>query len=108
MGYSLPSTSLLWGKECAASDDEVETSTSTHHESHESNVKDRECKNLAKLIKREGITHDAYNASTSRWPKPSWCKQPSRSSEIDSNEYELDTLLEGTSIVDMEVDVIHT
>ena len=51
--------------------------------------------------------HNANNASTSKWPKPSWCKHPSRSSEIDSNEYEWDTLLDGTSTVDMEVNVIH-
>lgn len=48
------------------------------------------------------------NTSTSRHPKPFWCKHPSRSSMTDSNEYEWDTLLGGSSIVDMDVDMIHT
>ena len=52
--------------------------------------------------------HDANEASTSRHPKPSWCKHPSRSSEIDSNEYEWDTLSKGASMIDMEIDVIHS
>ena len=52
--------------------------------------------------------HNDEEPSTSRRPKPSWCKHPSRSSETDSNEYEWDTLSEGASIIDMEIDVIHS
>ena len=64
--------------------------------------------NLARLIEREGIIHNDNEASTSRRPKPSWCKYSSRSLETDSNEYEWDTLSEGASTIDMEVDVIHS
>ena len=43
----------------------------------------------------------------SRNPKPSWCKNPSQDLKIDSNEYEWNFFLE-PSIVDMDVDVVHT
>ena len=58
------------------------------------------------LIEREGVTLDDIQASTSRHPKPSWCKNPSRSSEMSSHEYECDSFLE-PSIVDVNVYVIH-
>ena len=59
------------------------------------------------MIEREGITHNGIGASTSRHPKPSWYKHPSRSLETNLNEYEWDALSK-SSIVDMEIDVIHT
>ena len=52
------------------------------------------------------MTLNDIEASTSRCPKPSWCKHPSRDSEIDSHEYEWDSFPE-PSIVDMDVDVVH-
>ena len=52
--------------------------------------------------------HNYEEPSTSRHPKPSWCKHPSRSSETDSNEYKWNTLFEGASTIDMEIDVIHS
>ena len=85
-------SSLLWGKEVTPNDDVVEASTSRCNEPNESNFIDRRNQNLSHLIEREGITHNDNGASTSRHPKPSWCKHPSRSLEIYSHEYEWDTL----------------
>ena len=53
------------------------------------------------------MTLDDIEASISRHPKPSWCKHPSQDSEIDSNEYELDSFSE-PSTIDMDIDVVHT
>ena len=47
MGDGLPSTSLLWGKECIPSDDMVEASTSQNNVPNESNFRGRQCQNLA-------------------------------------------------------------
>ena len=80
----VPSTNLLWGD----SDNPV---------SHET---------IANL-EQESMTLDDIEASTSRHPKHSWCKHPSRDLEIDSNEYEWDSFLE-PSTIDMDVDVVHT
>ena len=63
---------------------------------------------MARLIEREGIIHNDNEASTSQRSKPSWCKHPSRSLETNSNEYEWDTLSEEASMIDMEVNVIHS
>ena len=52
--------------------------------------------------------HNDNEASTSQYPKPSWCKHPSKSSETNSNEYEWDTLSKGASTIDMEVNVVHS
>ena len=61
----VPSTNLLWGN----SDSQV---------SHE----------IVSNLEQESVTLDDIEASTSRYPKNSWCKYPSQDLEIDSNEYE--------------------
>ena len=71
MGDNLPSTSLLWGEEFTPSDVTFEASTSRGNEPNEPNFRDRQCQNLARLIEKEGITHNDNGASTSRCPKPS-------------------------------------
>ena len=101
MGDYLPSTSLFSAEELIPDDDTGKASNSRNNEPNESNFGDRQCQNLACLIEREGITHNDIGASTSRHPKPSWCKHPSRSSKIDSHEYEWESLSK-SSIVDME------
>ena len=80
----VPSTNLLWGD----SDNLV---------SHET---------VAKL-EQEFVTLDDIEASTSRHPKHSWCKNPSQDSVKNSNEYEWDSLLE-PSTVDMDIDFVYT
>ena len=92
MGDSLPSTSLLWGEECIPNDDITKASTSTSNKPNTSNFRDKQCQNFAQLIEREGITQNDIGASTSRCPKPSWCKHGKKSSKTYSNEYEWDTL----------------
>ena len=53
------------------------------------------------------MTLDDIEAFTSRHPKNSWCKHPSRDFETDSNEYEWDSFSQ-SSTVDIDVDVVHT
>ena len=43
------------------------------------------------LMENKGVTLDDIQASTSRHPKPSWYKHPSRRSEMISHEYEWDS-----------------
>ena len=58
-------------------------------------------------LEQESVTLNDIEASMSRHPKPSWCKNPSTDSEIDSHEYERDSFSE-PSTVDMNIDVVHT
>ena len=64
----VPSTSLLWEN----SDSAITHETVAIMEQNESS--------LDSLMEREGVTLDDIQVSTSRHPKPSWCKHPSRSS----------------------------
>lgn len=43
----------------------------------------------------------------SKHPKHSWCKHPSKDLEIDSNEYEWDSILEPSTVY-MDIGIVHT
>ena len=80
----VPSTNLLW----------IDLDSPVSHE-------------IVANLEQESVTLDDIEASTSRHPNPSWCKHPSRDSEIDFNEYEWDSLSK-PSTIDMDIDVVHT
>ena len=107
MGDCIPSTSLLWDEEFICNSNDAEASTSKDNGQDELDIRECQHKNVACLMKRKGVTHDDIRASTSRCPKPSWCKNPSRSLETSSHEYEWDSFSK-PSTMDIEVDVIHT
>ena len=62
---------------------------------------------IVENLEQESVTLDEIEASTSKNLKPSWCKHPSQDLKKNSHEYEWDSFSK-PSIVDMDVDVVHT
>lgn len=103
----VPATNLLWGDSDTLVANPIVSNLEQQDFVVEDHVDGPIQENQYTNDIQEGVTLGDITTSTSRRHKHAWCKHPSWDSDIDSNEYEWESLSDSFTI-DMDIDVVHT